>query len=116
MDFADDGDLQDYLNNLSMKMKEFEILDMFAQIALSIKFIHDEKVMHRDIKATNIFRTSSGLLKLGDFGIAKVLENTTAKARTKVGSPCYIAPEVIIEENYNYSADIWSLGALLYQM
>ena len=72
--------------------------------------------MHRDIKSKNIFKTKTGILKLGDFGITKVLANTTSEARTKLGTPCYLSPEMVNDKPYKYSSDIWSLGVLLYEM
>jgi NIMA (never in mitosis gene a)-related kinase len=53
------------------------------------------KIIHRDLKAQNVFLTADGMIKLGDFGVAKVLEHTAAKARTVVGSPYYLSPEII---------------------
>mmetsp|Transcript_2117 Transcript_2117/g.2411 ORF Transcript_2117/g.2411 Transcript_2117/m.2411 type:complete len:280 (+) Transcript_2117:157-996(+) len=116
MDYADGGDLAEYLAEQGTRIKEYKILDMFAQICLSIKYAHDEKIIHRDIKALNIFKTKAGLLKLGDFGIARVLASTTAQARTQIGTPCYLSPEITKDMKYRYSADVWSLGILLYEM
>ena len=56
------------------------------------------------------------MVKLGDFGIARVLSNTRSKAKTVVGSPSYLSPEIISNEAYSFKSDIWSLGVLLYEM
>ena len=60
---------------------------------LAIKFIHDRKILHRDIKSSNIFLTSKGTIKLGDFGISKLLDTSIDKAITIVGTPYYLSPE-----------------------
>jgi NIMA (never in mitosis gene a)-related kinase len=95
---------------------EAQILDWFTQIALALKHCHDRKILHRDIKSQNIFLTSKNTAKLGDFGIAKVLSNTIDKARTIVGTPYYISPEIIQNKPYNFASDIWSLGVILYEL
>ena len=76
-------------------MTEDEVLDRFTQICLSIKHVHDKKILHRDLKSQNIFLTKKGLVKLGDFGISRVLSNTKSKAKTVVGTPYYLSPEII---------------------
>jgi NIMA (never in mitosis gene a)-related kinase len=95
---------------------EKQILDWFTQMALAIKHCHDKKILHRDLKSQNIFLTSKNFVKLGDFGIAKVLEHTMDKANTVIGTPYYLSPEIIQGKPYNLSSDIWSLGIILYEM
>ena len=56
------------------------------------------------------------MIKLGDFGIARVLSDTRSKAKTVVGTPYYLSPEIIKSEPYSFKSDIWSLGVLLYEM
>ena len=117
MDYADGGDL-------SMKIREQEgkffdenkILDWFTQVCLAIKHIHDRKILHRDIKSQNIFLMKNRQIKLGDFGIAKCLNQTIDKAKTYVGTPYYLSPEIINSQPYDFKSDIWSLGVLLYEM
>ncbi len=60
--------------------------------------------------------TVNGLVKLGDFGIAKCLKNTLEKAKTVVGTPYYLSPEIIQNQPYSFKSDVWSLGVLLYEM
>jgi len=85
-------------------------------MVLALKHCHDKRILHRDLKAQNIFLTSKNFIKLGDFGIAKVLEHTMDKARTIVGTPFYVSPEIIDGMPYGFASDIWSLGVILYEM
>lgn len=74
MDYCEGGDLYSRINaQRGALMPETQVMDWFVQICLSIKHIHDRKILHRDIKSQNIFISRGGIMKLGDFGIAKVL-------------------------------------------
>lgn len=87
------------------------------QLALALKHVHDRKIIHRDIKTENIFLSShKRVVKLGDFGIAKVLESTMQQARTAIGTPYYLSPEICQGKLYNFKSDIWSLGVVLYEL
>jgi len=120
MDFADGGDLYTKIANQKKVGKvcysEDQILDWFVQMALAIKHIHDKKILHRDLKTQNIFMTQSGQIKIGDFGIARVLQHTYDCAQTAIGTPYYLSPEICQEKPYNQKSDIWSLGCILYEM
>ena len=117
MDYAESGDLGSKIKEQKGKFfPEDQILDWFTQICLAIKHIHDRKILHRDLKSGNIFITHNGLVKLGDFGIAKCLAMTIDKAKTVVGTPYYLSPEIVQNKPYNFKSDIWSLGVLLYEM
>lgn len=117
MDFADGGDLQMKIKgNRGKFFTESQILDWFTQICLGMKHVHDRKILHRDIKAQNVFLTSTNRCLLGDFGIAKILNHTKAFTRTMVGTPYYLSPEIIERKKYNFQSDIWSLGVLLYEL
>ncbi|EAY07607.1 AGC family protein kinase [Trichomonas vaginalis G3] len=117
MDYADGGDLQQLLKRRNLSsIPEDKIIDWFTQICLAVKYIHDRKIIHRDIKPSNIFLDSNGVLKLGDFGLARFLDSTEAFAATFAGSPYYMPPEICNVQKYNASADIWSLGCVLYEM
>lgn len=81
-----------------------------------MKHVHDRKILHRDIKGQNIFISKTNTLKLGDFGIARVLNKTMEKARTVVGTPYYLSPEIIENKPYSFQSDIWSIGVVLYEL
>jgi NIMA (never in mitosis gene a)-related kinase 1/4/5 len=77
MNYADAGDLSKKLKDAKgSQFSENQILNWFTQICLAMKHVHDRKIIHRDLKTQNIFLTSDGLIKLGDFGIAKPLQLT----------------------------------------
>eukprot|EP01066_Platyproteum_vivax_P012639 Platyproteum_vivax@DN5737_c0_g1_i1.p1 len=117
MDYADGGDLHKMIKNQGEELlPEDKILLMFAQICLALKHVHERKVLHRDLKTQNIFLCQDGSVKLGDFGIARVLEATKDLAQTMVGTPYYLSPEIIEEKPYSYKSDSWSLGVVLYEM
>ena len=101
---------------MSDKFEETEIMNWFVQLCLAMDNIHSRKILHRDIKAQNIFLTKSNTVKLGDFGISKVLENTVAMASTVQGTPYYMSPEVCQNKPYTYQSDIWALGCILYEL
>jgi NIMA (never in mitosis gene a)-related kinase len=81
-----------------------------------LKYIHDKKIVHRDLKPDNIFINANNELKIGDFGISKVMNETFDMAKTKIGSPFIMAPEIWENMRYNQKSDMWSLGCVLYKM
>ena len=117
MDYADGGDLASKIKSQrSTPFPEDFILSVFVQLCLALKHVHDRKVIHRDLKPQNVFLMQSGNVKLGDFGIAKVLSRTVEQAKTLVGTPYYLSPEVVESQPYSFMSDVWSLGAILYEM
>ncbi|KAH0787686.1 AGC family protein kinase [Histomonas meleagridis] len=117
MDYADGGDLSTYLRNRKgVFIGEEQILDYFVQICLALKYIHDRKILHRDLKPQNVFLSRGNIIKLGDFGISTTLDHTEDMAKTTIGTPTYCSPEICIGKRYNSKSDIWSLGCILYEM
>ncbi|XP_046728889.1 serine/threonine-protein kinase Nek1 isoform X2 [Silurus meridionalis] len=117
MDYCEGGDLFKKINNQKgLLFSEEQILDWFVQICLALKHVHDRKILHRDIKSQNIFLTKDGTVQLGDFGIARVLNSTVELARTCIGTPYYLSPEICENKPYNNKSDIWALGCVLYEM
>ncbi|XP_072394494.1 serine/threonine-protein kinase Nek8-like [Diabrotica undecimpunctata] len=93
------------------------VMDFFCQILMGLDHIHQQKVIHRDLKTENIFLTGlrGDVVKIGDFGISKALINEN-KANTIIGTCNYLAPELCNGEPYNAKSDIWALGCILYEM
>ncbi|XP_062905570.1 serine/threonine-protein kinase Nek1 isoform X1 [Mobula hypostoma] len=117
MDYCEGGDLFKRINaQKGILFPEDQILDWFVQICLALKHVHDRKILHRDIKSQNIFLTKDGTVQLGDFGIARVLNSTVELARTCIGTPYYLSPEICENKPYNNKSDIWALGCVLYEM
>nr|XP_056711199.1 serine/threonine-protein kinase Nek1 [Euleptes europaea] len=117
MDYCEGGDLFKKINaQKGVLFSEDQIMDWFVQICLALKHVHDRKILHRDIKSQNIFLTKDGTIQLGDFGIARVLNSTVELARTCIGTPYYLSPEICENKPYNNKSDIWALGCVLYEM
>ncbi|XP_052800386.1 uncharacterized protein LOC128231503 isoform X2 [Mya arenaria] len=118
-DYCDGGNMDDKIKAAAMKSKHFEelqIMEWFLQIIMAVQYIHSKKVLHRDLKAENVFLTKKNVVKIGDFGISKVLENTVDVAQTIVGTPSYLSPELCQDIPYSSKSDIWAVGCLLYEM
>ncbi|GFR44775.1 hypothetical protein Agub_g6107 [Astrephomene gubernaculifera] len=117
MDWCSEGDLYGMMQKRrGQQLSEDTILDWFVQMCLGLKHVHDRKILHRDIKTQNVFMSAGGLLKLGDFGVSKVLNSTFQLATTAVGTPYYLSPEICQNRKYNQKSDIWSLGCVLYEL
>merc|ERR1719352_740558 len=119
MDYCEGGDLSDRIKRMKSQRKTFpeeQVLRWFTQSILALKYIHDLHILHRDLKSGNFFLSKSGNIKMGDFGIAKVLECTAACAQTQIGTPYYLSPEICHGKSYAWGSDIWSMGCILYEM
>lgn len=119
MEYADGGDLAMKIKErktAGQRFAEREIMFMFVQVALALVHIHSRRVLHRDLKPLNIFLTKQGVVKLGDFGIAKLLDSSMAEAQTTIGTPYYLSPEICNNEGYGLKSDLWSLGVVTYEL
>jgi len=85
-------------------------------MCLGMLYLHSNKILHRDIKTINMFLSKDNTIKIGDLGVAKMLNQTANMAHTVVGTPYYLSPELCEEKPYNNKSDIWSMGCCLYEM
>ena len=140
MEYADRGSLHDFIQSQTQNVKSSRVVDILRQLVSGLKYMHEKRILHRDLKTQNIFMTSRPqLVKIGDLGIAKVM---TTNNQTVVGTCSYISPglvdtftlwwhlltelvtsflsteykELCEARNYNEKSDIWSLGCCLYEL
>jgi serine/threonine protein kinase len=105
--------LSDYTRN--RKLTELEIIKLGQDLCTALDLCSRKGIIHRDIKPGNIFVSSFGDFKLGDFGIARELDKASASMSTRIGTPAYMAPEIAIGKRYDNTVDIYSLGIVLYR-
>lgn len=99
------------------RLSELEVQCYCVQLLLAIKYMHSNRVIHRDLKLGNLFLTEKMEVKVGDFGLAAKIEFEGERKRTICGTPNYIAPEVLENKNgHSYEVDIWSFGVIVYTM
>ncbi|KAG8346643.1 hypothetical protein TRVL_02527 [Trypanosoma vivax] len=126
MDYMPGGDLDKYMNSLPSKQVDLFTSKLYgAEILMAILKLHEQSVIYRDLKPENILLSADGHCVLADFGLSKDFysdkedSDTTAKnmrANSFVGSPFYVAPDVLRQSEYTNSVDFWSFGVLLYRM
>ena len=116
MEFVNQINLDEHLSNLSRRKSKKNIYETqfyIGSILLMLEYLQKKYIAHRDIKPSNIMIDANGYLKMIDFGTAKVLKDYTS---TIIGTPHYIAPEILQGKGYSLSCDFWSLGICMYEI
>ncbi|KAJ5075135.1 serine/threonine-protein kinase [Anaeramoeba ignava] len=129
MEYCDLGDLNEYLElkkDKNEKLSIEEVTEIFGQIVLGLRFLYEKGIVHRDLKPENILLQSNDdstfgyRIKLADFGFAREIPKDdygeSIKMNSFIGTPLYVAPEILLNKPYTSNVDFWSLGAILYEL
>ncbi|XP_013789540.1 serine/threonine-protein kinase 10-like [Limulus polyphemus] len=121
IEFCEGGAVDTIMMDLEKPLTEPQIQYVCREMCKGLDFLHNNKVIHRDLKAGNILLTLDGGVKLADFGVSAKNKSTLQKRDSFIGTPYWMAPEVVLCETlrdnpYDYKADIWSLGVTLIEM
>ncbi len=111
MDYIKGKELFDVIRDIGL-LNKFQTQFYGASIMLAVQYLHERKFVYRDIKPENIMVLENGFIKLIDFGTAKAIND---KTKTIIGTPHYMAPEVILGEGYSFKVDFWSIGICMYE-
>ncbi len=124
--FIDDENIYfliEYIKGMELfdVIREIGLLDAYdsqfyiGQMILAIEYLHYHKIVYRDLKPENVMINHLGYAKLIDMGTAKIIIEKPARTYTVIGTPHYMAPEVLLNKGYSFDVDIWSIGIILYE-
>ncbi|KAJ8938555.1 hypothetical protein NQ314_011444 [Rhamnusium bicolor] len=116
MEYCGAGSVSDIIRLRKKTLTECETATILSDALKGLEYLHSNRKIHRDIKAGNILLNTDGHAKLADFGVAGQLTETISKRNTVIGSPFWMAPEIILEIGYDCVADIWSIGITALEM
>jgi len=115
MDFCGGGSVKDYMESTKTTITEEQVAAILSDSLKGLHYLHESKIIHRDVKAANILLTEDGKAKIADFGISTNIDGAKTNAKTMIGTPYWMAPE-IMDESYNNKVDIWSIGITAIEM
>ncbi|CAN0340079.1 unnamed protein product [Ectocarpus sp. 6 AP-2014] len=109
------GELFEILQDDHM-LPEAQVQKIAKQLVQALHYLHSNRVIHRDMKPQNILVGAHGRVKLCDFGFARAMSSNTVVLTSIKGTPLYMAPELVKEQPYDLTVDLWSLGVILYEL
>ncbi|KAI0488812.1 hypothetical protein KFK09_028651 [Dendrobium nobile] len=109
------GELFEILED-DKSLPEEQVQAIAKQLVKALYYLHSNRIIHRDMKPQNILIGAGSIVKLCDFGFARAMSANTVVLRSIKGTPLYMAPELVREQPYNHTADLWSLGVILYEL
>ena len=118
MEYAEGGDMHRLLRSQRDKGKHLSEKDIWRyafELSAAIAYLHEHNIIHRDIKCMNVLLTKDKRVKLGDLGASKIT-GAAAMQLTRVGTPLYLAPELVRQTPYDFKVDVWALGCVLYML
>ncbi|KAM6983867.1 serine/threonine-protein kinase 36 [Tautogolabrus adspersus] len=98
------------------QLPESQVRGIACQLVSALYYLHSHRILHRDMKPQNILLGKSGVVKLCDFGFARAMSVSTLVLTSIKGTPLYMSPELVEEKPYDHTADLWSLGCILYEL
>eukprot|EP01103_Thecamoeba_quadrilineata_P006373 TRINITY_DN1609_c0_g1_i1.p1 TRINITY_DN1609_c0_g1~~TRINITY_DN1609_c0_g1_i1.p1 ORF type:complete len:748 (-),score=106.55 TRINITY_DN1609_c0_g1_i1:1445-3688(-) len=113
MDYCSLGSIRDVMGLCKVTLNENQLAWVCQSTLKGLKYLHRKKVIHRDVKAANILLNERAMVKIADFGVS---QNLNANPNESIGTPLWMAPEVVLKQSYCFNADIWSLGITAIEM
>ncbi|XP_026066482.1 serine/threonine-protein kinase PLK4 [Carassius auratus] len=117
LEHCEGGDLAQKIKNKNKEnvtFSENEILDWIVKICMALKYLHDQKILHKNLRPESIFFTTCGTIRLGEFGV--VHQRSIEGQTVEDGPSSYIAPEILNDKPYGEKTEIWSLGCVIYEL
>ena len=117
MEYMDGGDLLQKIRakqDQQSKFTEDEVWSYAIQLIMGLKALHDRRILHRDLKSANIFASNSGMVKIGDMNVSKIM--LQQMSYTQSGTQYYASPEIWRDKPYDLKSDIWSMGVIIYEI
>ena len=115
LEYVENGSLATLIKNFG-SVSEHLVCVYVRQVLVGLEWLHEQGVCHRDIKGANLLITKDGKVKLADFGVARKLTDSRAQSTSVVGTPYWMAPEVIQMKSFTTASDIWSLGCTILEL
>ncbi|KAH7815232.1 putative Protein kinase domain containing protein [Monocercomonoides exilis] len=117
MEYVEEGNLEQFVLKRKEKrnlLSRGELLRISWEICSGVAYLHQNNIVHRDLKSSNILLSKNLTVKIGDFGSSRAISSSDSLMTTHAGTPLYMAPEVLVKEKYTCKCDVWSVGCLLY--